>query len=282
MNDLQKCQLEILKAFIAVCEKHNLTYYLVGGTALGAVRHKGFIPWDDDIDVGLPREDYEKFIKLQNEFVGTKYFIQTFETDPKYIYNYAKLRDSSTTYIENFYKTFQMNHGVWVDIFPIDGMSMEDVPAEKLAKKVKKNWARVRLPYVWALRRKFSKRTFFKDLAINALAILFFWGNVGHWNNKRTDRINKEIPFDKAVLVGNRFGINYKREAMPREVYGKGVEGVFEGVKVMLPSQTDTYLTLLYHDYMKLPPIEKQVGHHYNSGFSLTEGYEEYIKKHRM
>ena len=79
MNDLQKKQLDILKAFISVCEKHHLQYFLVGGSTLGAIRHKGFIPWDDDIDVGMPRKDYDEFIKLQHEFNGTPYFIQNFK-----------------------------------------------------------------------------------------------------------------------------------------------------------------------------------------------------------
>ena len=114
MNDLQKKQLDILKAFIKVCEKHNLRYFLVGGTALGAIRHKGFIPWDDDIDVGMPREDYDKFVLLQDEYKGTPYFIQTYKTDPCYIYNFGKLRDSSTTFIESQYKNHRINHGVWI------------------------------------------------------------------------------------------------------------------------------------------------------------------------
>ena len=91
MNDLQKCQLDLLKAFVAVCEKHNLRYFLVAGSCLGAVRHQGFIPWDDDIDVGMPREDYDKYIELQKEYEGTKYFIQTYKTDPHYLYNFAKV-----------------------------------------------------------------------------------------------------------------------------------------------------------------------------------------------
>ena len=112
MNDLQKKQLEILKAFIKVCEKYNLRYFLVGGTCLGAARHKGFIPWDDDIDVGMPREDYDKYVLLQKEYEGTPYFIQTWKSDPRYCYNFAKLRDSSTTFIENYFMSHRINHGV--------------------------------------------------------------------------------------------------------------------------------------------------------------------------
>ena len=77
MNDIQKKQLEILKAFIRVCDKYNLRYFMVGGSALGAARHKGFIPWDDDIDVGMPREDYDKYITLQKEYEGTPYFVKS-------------------------------------------------------------------------------------------------------------------------------------------------------------------------------------------------------------
>lgn len=283
MNELQNCQLELLKAFIKVCEKHNLTYFLVGGTCLGAVRHKGFIPWDDDIDVGLPREDYDKFIKLQKEFEGTNFFIQTFETDKKYSYNYAKLRDSSTTYIENFYKTTQFNHGVWIDIFPIDGFSLDDKePYESFAKKVKWTWKQVRPIYCWNLRRKFSLRTFFKDLGINIVALPFWFFNINHWRNRHVDKVVKKIPYKDAKLVGNYFGTNFKREAMPKEIYDGVSRLTFEGIEVNVPKDYDKYLSLLYHDYMKLPPLDQQVGHHINSGYSLTQGYKDYIKEHRM
>ena len=282
MNDLQQVQLNILKEFIRVCKKHNLTYYLVGGTCLGAVRHKGFIPWDDDIDVGLPRKDYDKFIELQDEFKGTGLFIQTYKSDPKYIYNYAKLRDSRTTYIENYYKTIQINHGVWIDIFPIDGMSKIVKDPIKFKGKVKRTWFNVFLEYPWSMRRKFSKRTFFKDLGLNLIAILFFWTNCFHYRNKHVDRVVTKIKYDDAVLVGNYFGTNAKKEAMPKEIFEEGSKGIFEGVEVSLPKDADRYLTLLFRDYMKLPPLDKQVGHHYNSGYSLTQGYEEYIKEHRM
>lgn len=283
MNDLQKALLEIFEAFVAVCEKHHLRYYLIGGTCLGAVRHKGFIPWDDDIDVGLPREDYEKFIQLQDEFKDTPYFIQTWKSDPKYLYGYAKLRNSNTTYIENFYKFFQFNQGLWIDIFPIDGFSKTIKPAKKFAPKVISTWAHVYLSYPFGMRRKFSKKTFFKDLLIN---LFFAWPcwflNIGHYQNRIVDRRVKKINFEDAKLVGLFFGTNPKKEAMPKELFDGYSIAEFEGMKVHVVTDCDKYLSLLYGDYMKLPPIEKQVGHHYNSGFSLTQGYKEYMKEHKM
>lgn len=282
MNDLQKCQLDLLKAFVAVCEKHNLRYFLVAGSCLGAVRHQGFIPWDDDIDVGMPREDYDKYIELQKEYEGTKYFIQTYKTDPHYLYNFAKLRDSSTTYIENFYKTYQMNHGVWLDIFPLDGFSYELENGAKFAGKIKSTWRCARISYLWGLRRKFHKRTFFKDLLLNMVAILFFWTNVGHYRNKRLEKRQKKVPYAEAKTAGNWCALYYKKEAIDKSWFGEGTKAMFEGLEVVIPKEYDKYLKSLYNDYMQYPPEDKRVGHHINSGFSLTQGYEEYMKEHRM
>jgi len=99
----------------------NLTYYISYGTLLGAIRHKGFIPWDDDIDVCMPRGDYDRFIKEGSEYLPENYFIQTMESDPKYALNFAKLRDSNTALFEKHVLDVDINHGVFIDIFPVDG-----------------------------------------------------------------------------------------------------------------------------------------------------------------
>ena len=282
MNDLQKCQLEILRAFIAVCEEHHLQYYLVGGTAIGAIRHQGFIPWDDDIDVGLPRADYDKFVSLTNPFKDSRYFTQTYKTDPNYLYNFAKIRDSNTTFIEKPYAHHQINHGVWIDVYPIDGMSYENKPAKKLAKKVHRVWGNVFLMYLGSFYRKITARTWYIDIPLNIVALLFWWTNVGHYRNKMIDNFARKIPYDKAVLVGNLFGNNANREAMPKEIFEEGSHIVFEGVDVIVPKDYDRYLTLLFGDYMKLPPVEKRVGHHYHKGLSLTVDYKTFCKKNRL
>lgn len=281
MNDLQKCQLDILIEFIRVCEENSLQYYLVGGTALGAVRHKGFIPWDDDIDVGMPRKDYEKFISLQDK-MRKPYFIQTYKSDKNFIYNYAKVRNSNTTYIENFYVNHQINHGVWIDVFPLDGMSYKNENPIKLKKKTLKVWFNIYLMYLPALKRKCRIKTLWKDIPLNIVAFLFSFLNCFHYRNKLVDKHLKKIPYEDATLVGNMCGTNPKKEAMPKEIFEEGIEGTFEGIKVILPKDYDKYLTLLYNNYMKLPPEDKQIGHHLHKGFSLVEGYKEYIKKHNI
>lgn len=281
MNDLQKKLLEILKEFDKVCVKHNLRYFLNGGTCLGAIRHKGFIPWDDDVDVMMPREDYERFLKL-DDFKGTKYFIQCWRTDPRYTYGFAKLRDSSTTFIEDWYKNHQINHGVWIDIFPLDGMSDKPIPREKCANKVKYIWYNTYLNYLPNLIRKPKKETWFKDILLNIVGGLFFWLDFGHYRNKRMDKFAKKIPFETAVLAGNLFGFTFKKAAMDKHIFDDYVYVDFEDTKFRVMKRYDDYLTNIFGDYMKYPPLDQQVGHHHNKGFSLEIGYEEYMKKHHI
>ena len=282
MNDLQKKELDLFKAFASVCEKHHLQYFLVGGSALGAIRHKGFIPWDDDIDVGMPRKDYDAFIKLQKEFEGTPYFIQNFKSDPCYIYNYGKLRDSSTTFIEDVYKNHRINHGVWIDIFPIDGFSKVMMPREKLAKKVRHIWNQVYLSYLPSLRRKVRKETWFKDILLNIVAGLFYIFDIAHYRNKHVERYVRKIPLEESVMAGNYFGFNMKREAMDTNLFKEFVKVPFEDTEAYVLKDYDTYLRNLYGEYMTPPPVDKQVGHHYNKGLDLQMGYEEYLKRNRI
>jgi len=282
MNPLQQKQLDILKAFIRVCDKHNLTYFLVYGTALGAIRHKGFIPWDDDIDVGMPRADYEKYIQLQSEYEGTPYFIQTFKSDPCYIYNYAKLRDSSTTFLENAFKNHRINQGVFIDVFPVDGMSREEGDREKIGKKNKFIWRQVYFSYLPALRRKIHKRTWFKDILLNIVAGLFYVFDIAHYRNKRVERFVRQVPFEEAKMAGIMFGFTWRINCMPADIFRETIKVPFEDIEVKVVKDYDRYLTLLYKDYMKFPPKEQQVGHHYNSGVSLEQGYEDYMKEHRI
>ena len=282
MNDLQKRLLVIFKAFAEVCEKHNLSYFLNGGSCLGAIRHKGFIPWDDDIDVMMPREDYEKFLTLQKEYEGTPYFIQCWKTDPHYIYGYAKLRDSSTTFIEDNYVNHRINHGVWIDIFPIDGMSKKPIDRAKCAKKVKFIWWQTYMAYLPALLRKVHKRTFFKDIGLNIVGGLFYILDIAHFRNRRMDRYAKKLSINDSALSGNMFGFTFKKAAMDSDIFKDYVYVDFEDTKARVMKRYDDYLTLIFGDYMTPPPVKEQEGHHYNKGFSLEEGYEEYMKRNRM
>ena len=121
MTDLQQTEFEILKEYIAVCERLKLRYYLVCGSCLGAVKYSGFIPWDDDIDVAMPREDYRVFCEKAPLLLPEHLFLQTNESDRNYPNIFAKLRDSRTTYIEKGMAELDIHHGVYIDVFPLDG-----------------------------------------------------------------------------------------------------------------------------------------------------------------
>ena len=137
MNDLQRAEFEILKIFVDICEKYDLKYYLVCGSALGAVKYSGFIPWDDDIDVALLRSDYDKFCELAPTVLPKNIFLQNFRTDPEFPHIFSKLRNSNTTFIEKGTAHLKINHGVYIDVFPLDGYPVDSKKQISFEKKKK-------------------------------------------------------------------------------------------------------------------------------------------------
>lgn len=280
MNDLQKCELDLLKKAIEVIERHGLRYFLVGGTTLGAIRHQGFIPWDDDVDIGLPREDYDKLMELQDEFKG-EYFLQNYKTDPKYPYNFAKLRNSNTTFVENTFQHLKMNHGVYIDIFPIDGVSKKKKVGFKAQFRLMTVWLRFYLIYLGRFRRV-KARSFYKDLPMNFIALFFFVFNLGHFLNKSIDKSMRKVMFKDAELVANFQGASFGHEILDKSLLLEDIKVKFEDIEdAVVPKEYDAYLTFIYGSYMTPPPPEKQVGHHHyakKNGFSLDESYRTFYK----
>ena len=156
MTELQNKELEILKQFIFVCDSLSLKYFLVCGSALGAVKYGGFIPWDDDIDVAMPREDYDVFVERANTLFPPNIFLQTYKTDTKYPHIYCKLRDSNTAYIEKSAAALEINHGVFIDIFPLDGYpseKQEQRKFERLKRRYEREISSVFLPSIFVKKR---------------------------------------------------------------------------------------------------------------------------------
>ena len=138
MNRLQEKTLELLRVFVNICNKWDIPYFLVCGSALGAVKYGGFIPWDDDIDVGLLREDYQRFLAVAPQELPSWCFLQNYKTEACFPHTFSKLRNSETTFIEEGVAALPINHGIYLDIFPIDGH-----PSGFLEKKlfaVRKKW----------------------------------------------------------------------------------------------------------------------------------------------
>ena len=143
MNDYQKVSFEILKVFIDICQKLDINYYMACGSVLGAIKYGGFIPWDDDIDVCLLRPEYEIFVEKAPNFLPDYYFLQNYKSDPLYPSVTSKIRDSRTTWIEKGVAHLDINHGIYLDIFPIDGYPKKSSEQKKFEKE-KMHYERVR------------------------------------------------------------------------------------------------------------------------------------------
>ncbi len=265
---LKQIELEILKTFISICEKNHIKYFLLGGSCLGAVRHKGFIPWDDDIDVGLFREDYEKFLKVAQAELPEKYFLQNRDTDEKYILNFAKIRNSETTFIEKSLSNFDINHGLYMDIFPLDG-----VPEGKIKEKIFESKMKFLTAFVGKCFVDANENVSLATRVIRRIPFLKVETAV-----KKLAEMHQRYNAETSVKIANYCGAWGAKEIVPKEYFGDGVIGEFEGLPVRIPQDYDKYLESLYGDYMTPPPPEKRVGHHYVSRIDLENSYRKYRK----
>ncbi len=257
-NELRKVQIEMLDVMVELCNKHNLKYYLLGGTCLGAVRHKGFIPWDDDIDVALPREDYDKFAEICKTELDGKYFYQNVQSEKKHPQLFSRLRKNNTLFVEDRYRDFKINHGIYIDIFPLDGMSNDVAMAQKHFDSFEFYKKMVRLGNTF-------RKAFFKDLAVFFIKI--FVGIIGRENLlKKVPKLENKYSLSDSSLIGNLYGRWGIKEVMDKNIMidpdGRESFLSFEGKLYRVPYNYDAYLTHLYGDYMTPPPIEKRASHH--------------------
>lgn len=271
MNDLQRTEFEMLKEFVRICDELELTYFLVCGSALGAAKYKGFIPWDDDMDVALPRADYEIFCKKAQEMLPEHLFLQNSDTDKYYPLIFSKIRHNGTAFVEKPYVKTNINHGIYIDVFPLDGYP-EDV---KLQEKVEKEKHRYNMTRLCCLNVPRTWKT----------ALLVAWQKLCgiHRNPARfVARLEKCItryPTDGSALWCNHGNWQGKREYAPGWQYGNGAWAEFEGLKVRIPEKIDEYLTQKYGDWRSDPPESEMVGHHYHYICDTERSYTEYILK---
>lgn len=264
MNELQSRLLDMLKWFHMFCEKNGLQYYVLGGTMLGAVRHQGFIPWDDDIDVGLPRDDYEKLKQLMNDttFENRLILEEPFK-NKDFIYPYCKLYDTSTTLIENAKR--KVKRGIYIDVFPLDGIGNTEMESKRNYKKIKKLKTLVTLKVVGFR----HGRKFYKNVGVALFRLVPL--NPGRLLKELVNECSK-YPYNKYAYCGNLVG-NWGGEIVPRSVMGTPALYKFETIEVYGAEKADEYLTSLYGDWRKLPPIEKQVTQHDYVELDLRRSY---------
>ena len=270
---LKKVEIDILKAFIKVCDSLKLKYYILEGTLLGAVRHKGFIPWDDDIDVGMPRADYERFCHEGQNLLPDHYFIQTINTEKDYRANFAKIRNSRTTFIETSVRHCNINHGIYIDIFPLDDCFDDEHAHKRRCKSL--SFILMTLRVIKGFYVPDKKKTIVRRLA-ELLSVIRYPTIRGALLAR--EKWMKALP--QSNTYANYCSAWYLREVIPKEWFGDSEYLEFEGLRVRVPKEYDKWLTRVYGNYMQLPPPEKRVAHHYADVIDVNKPYQIYIKSH--
>ncbi len=273
MNKLRDVEIDLLRQFIDVCNKLNLSYFVVQGTLLGTVRHKGFIPWDDDIDVGMLREDYEIFLKEAPKYLENKYFVQSHLSDPQYVQSFAKLRNSETTFIETTARELKINHGIYIDIFPFDYY-----PENRLKEinfEIRKFLLRFRIREVYYTSSIDNKSVSELVKRMITKFSCLFYPSIEYALKKQKSLFTSEKESPRMVNNGSPWG---KRERIKRAWIDETTTLRFEGIDVSVPVGYKEYLSAVYGDYMTLPPEEDRIPHHFADIIDTEKPYSCYIK----
>ena len=267
LTRLQNYLLEMLDWFHHVCQEENIRYYVIGGTMLGAMRHGGFIPWDDDIDVGLPRPDYERFIQLM-EKKGGRYTLETpYSSQLDYCYNYSKLYDTTTTLEECGRNS--VRRGVFIDVFPIDGIG--NTLNEALNRYRTIRWLKL---FLIARRRTIHPGVpLHKKVAILVAQAIPISLAKERKLSQRLDTLCAKRGYDSSLYVGNLLGAYHDREIVPKTFFGNPTPISFESITVMGLQEPEKYLESIYGDW-RTPPDEnhRKTAHSYVK-LSFDESY---------
>lgn len=268
LNDLQDRLLHMMEWLHNYCVDNGIRYYALGGTMLGAARHQGFIPWDDDIDIGVPRKDYNKLVELIGNKKVEHYYLETPESESfEFRYPYSKLYDTDTTLIENTWP--KLKRGVFIDVFPLDGFgNTEKVCLENwstVSKKTNFIWARM-----CALRKK---RSIKKNLAIIVAHAIPRFIAKDKQRLKEINNLASKNDFNSMAFGGNTFGNWGQKEIMASDIMGKPTLYQFEYIKIFGAENYEAYLSHMYGNWRQLPPIEKRVTHHDFVGLDISKSY---------
>lgn len=262
LKKIQKLELMILKDVIEVCEKLNLDYFVCGGTALGAVRHNGFIPWDDDIDISLMREDYEIFLKEAPALLPEKYHLQTpYNENEICPYIYSKVRLNDTKFVEYRNRNVKMNQGIYIDIFPMD-----EIPDDELLnKKQYRQVMRLTNLYVYKTSPDIvSPPKTYKEKAKYIIRRLCHYFTIFIPKKWLIDALKKSLTRYNGTGQSCVGGISVpvrNSSKLAKETLFPLKKHKFEDIYVNIPNDYDSYLKNEYGNYMKYPAPELRFGH---------------------
>ena len=265
VNELKKVQLEMLEYFDAFCRKNKISYWLDYGTLLGAIRHKGYIPWDDDVDVAMLREDYEKAAKLFNKQSNGAYILQTPTNNKESCYPFGKLLNTRTVLYE--YGEKGIKTSVYIDVFVYDNAPEDKETVKRIFRKrdFLGRIRRIKLPMRSGL--SLSKRVMYvicsvllKPISMNKI-------------NRALDKNAKKFEGDKSAVNVSSFVDPYDTSyfSVPKSFFTDLTEVDFEGKKYFAPEKYDEWLRKIYGNYMEFPPVEKRVSTHVFKAYYLDD-----------
>ena len=250
LNKLHQVELEILDKFVSICEKNKLNYFLTGGTMLGAVRHSGFIPWDDDIDIGMPRSDYDKFIKIAPKELGEDYYLDCSLYNKNYYLPFAKIKKNNTIFDE--FPNVKNHKGIFIDIIPFENVSEINFSLRIRAIMVKNI-----METMYYKNKIYKLKNTRKPLFVLLLSL---------FTKKRLMKIEKYFltkdKNDNSKYLNALGGTyHYLKETNLREDLLPPKKILFEGREYNGMNKPDVYLSKIFGDYMKLPPVDKRRNH---------------------
>lgn len=268
MKEIQQIEMNILDYIASVCKENNLRYFLAGGSLLGAIRHKGFIPWDDDIDISMPRPDYDRLAEILKSKPDSRYRLFRIENDNDYPHAFMKVSDTYTLIQEASRQLDIKGLGLFVDIFPMDGIMDDRQEAIKLQRR-----SYIMAGTIGHALPNYAGFNLLQKIQRFFLVLLF-----GHNRRDKLDRIEarfKRYDFDKCEHVVSTFGIRGEREILNRRNFDKAIPAQFEDRQYDIPIGYDDCLKTTYGDYMQLPPEDQRYSPHSIRVFWLDRPQEE-------
>ena len=277
---IQKELLPILKEVKRVCEKNNITYFLCAGSTLGAVRHKGFIPWDDDIDIGMLRSDYEKFLKIADKELKSGFILMNGERSPDYYVAHAKVFRDNTALVNNETSHLRLHHGFYLDLFPFDTIPEDEESQDKLyweQREAKDNYVFMKK------KKKYDGKNPIKKYFANER---YYLANLKS-SKKAFDKVNQVMmsyQTEDPKYVADFFAPYGKKLFFKYDDIVPTREAEFEGEMYPIPGNSERYLEIMYGDYMTLPPEDKRFVKHNLIKIDMKNNYEpdeKWLKKYR-
>lgn len=274
LRELQLKELELLRVFKDFCDEHGLLFYFCGGCCIGALRHKGFIPWDDDIDVFMPREDYEKLYRLWKSHGDNERFPILRTTKDFFSGNiFTTIVDSHTTWIKPDFVNLDIPQGVPMDIFPLDGC-----PNGSFARKMQLVYTMIYSLYnAQVVPRKHGGIVALGSKILLALIPKSMRYSIWRYCEKKMTKYSFN---DSEYITELCAGPHYMRNKYPRSAFDKAVYKEFEGMDMPVPVGYDEYLRIAFGDYMTMPPKEKQKAHHDLVFADVHSSYKTYKGKY--